>query len=120
MSSLTEQLIGAENNERDIYKIGQLSFDANLHSLASTEQSVYLRHQLNYVLLLLAQNTNRGVSRKELINTVWHGNTLTGQKALTHTICKLRHTIESLTEESITIVTIPKFGYSLISRSTKN
>ena len=113
----SQQLPDRNIAKLDMINIGDLSFDTNLHLLESKECSVYLRHQLNYVLLVLAQNLNRGVSRIELINTVWQGNAHTGQNSLTHTICKLRHTIESLSAGGITIVTIPKFGYSLTSRS---
>ncbi len=114
MTNLAEQFPATHSSEQDIIKIGEISFNSNLHMIYSESQSLYLRHQLNSVLLLLIKNINRGISREELINKVWNGNKHTGQKALTHAICKLRQILESLTSGNLTISTIPKFGYSLI------
>lgn len=114
MTNLAEQLTYLEASEQDIIQIGNISFNSNLHMISSDNKSLYLRHQLNSVLLLLIQNINRGISREDLINKVWNGNKHTGQKALTHSICKLRQILESLTSKNLTIYTIPKFGYSLI------
>ena len=63
----------------------------------------------------MVTNKHRLVSRDELIENVWDGNSYTGTKAVTHSVCKLRKTFVELGEKSISIKTLPKRGYALIA-----
>jgi len=99
------------------FRFSDLTFDPVLHLLSSKGKTVYLRHQLNSLLTILVENANKGVSRKKLIDSIWDGNIHTGQKALTHSICKLRTILQSISDSEINIITIPKFGYCLVSKS---
>ena len=113
MSNLAEQHTIDEFSNLHIHHISKLVFNSNLHTLSSNSKFVYLRHQINHLLLMLIQSSNRAVSRDELIEKIWNGNKHTGQKALTHTVCKLRQILESLSAGDVSIITIPKFGYCL-------
>ena len=113
MNNLAEKQEYENYNSNQTHQLGKLSFDPNLHTISSNKNKIYLRHQINQLLLFLSQNSNKAVSREELINAIWNGNNHTGQKALTHTVCKLRQILETLSTGEISILTIPKFGYCL-------
>ena len=58
-------------------------------------------------------NQEKLVSREDLIQKVWSGNYYTGAKGVTHTMCKLRKTLNDLGENKVQIKTLPKRGYTL-------
>jgi len=117
MSDLAIKFSDLESSSIERFTFSDLAFDPVLHLVSSKEKTIYLRHQLNALLTILVKNINKGVSRGELINSIWDGNIHTGQKALTHSICKLRTILNSISDNDISIVTIPKFGYCLVSQS---
>jgi len=95
------------------FVIGGLVYDSMNQCLSSQNQTVYLRQKLNEVFYYMVSNQSRLVSRNELIEKVWNGNFYTGVKAVTHTVCKLRKTLEELGANDVNIRTLPKQGYSL-------
>ncbi len=97
------------------FNIGALHYDVNLQKLSSDTRSVYLRNKLNEVLYHMISNRHQFVSREELIQKVWAGNYCTGRKGVTHSVCKLRKTFVNLGEKQVSIKTIPKSGYALIT-----
>jgi DNA-binding winged helix-turn-helix (wHTH) protein len=74
----------------DVIMIGSLKYDADQKSLSSDKATIYLRNKLNDVLNHLLIHKQRTVLREELIEKVWHGNFYTGDRGLTHSMCKLR------------------------------
>lgn len=64
------------------------------------------------VLLFLAAKYPAMVTRQQLIESVWAGNTYVGEKALTNAIWQLRHALQQLAAAEL-ISTIRKKGYRL-------
>ncbi|MCG8464311.1 MAG: winged helix-turn-helix domain-containing protein [Xanthomonadales bacterium] len=62
------------------------------------------------VLMQLLDQQNKLVTREQLIEQVWEGNFLVGDKAISTAIWKLRKVLEG---SSVSIDTIPKKGYRL-------
>lgn len=93
--------------------LGSVVYDASNQYLASDDETVYLRNKLNEVLFHMVTNSSRVVSRSELIDKFWNGNYYTGVKGVTHTVCKLRKTLQDLGADNVSIRTYPKQGYSL-------
>lgn len=98
----------------NIISLGELSYNPSFQIISSNDNQITLRFKLNHVLLFLVTHREQVVSRKELISTIWSGNHYIGERALTHTICKLRRAFETLGEKQLRIVTIPKTGYCLL------
>jgi len=97
----------------ELIDLGNLSYDASTQCLSSNEGTIYLRSKLNEVFHYMVLNQEKLVSREELIQKVWYGNYYTGAKAVTHTVCKLRKTLNDLGESKVQIKTYPKRGYTL-------
>lgn len=97
------------------FVIGNLVYDSMTQCLSSEKDSVYLRQKLNEVLYHMILNQSRVVSREELIKEVWNGNFYTGEKAVTHSVCKLRKIFDDLGANKVNIKTLPKRGYFLQS-----
>jgi DNA-binding winged helix-turn-helix (wHTH) protein len=95
------------------FVVGSLVYDSMNQRLSTEEHSIYLRQKLNEVFYYMVANQSRLVSREELIEKVWNGNFYTGVKAVTHTVCKLRKTLEDLGVKDVNIRTLPKQGYTL-------
>lgn len=71
-----------------------------------------LRDKLWVVLLCLVENKSLLISRNDLINNYWGGNSLSGEQGITHTICHLRKMLKQYNIKA-EILTIPKRGYVL-------
>jgi TolB-like protein/DNA-binding winged helix-turn-helix (wHTH) protein/tetratricopeptide (TPR) repeat protein len=65
------------------------------------------------VLVYLASNAGRVISREELEQKVWRG-ALVGYDAVTHTVIKLRKALDDDPREPRYIATVPKRGYRLL------
>jgi len=66
------------------------------------------------VLVYLAMQPGRVISRKELEESVWNG-LVVGYDALTNTVIKLRRAFDDDSHNATIIETIPKGGYRLIA-----
>jgi len=67
---------------------------------------------------MLVESPDNMVSRKELIDVVWEGNFLVGNKGLTQAIWQLRKILETGVNGK-TIETLPKKGYRLLLKITE-
>lgn len=76
------------------------------------EDRVRIEPLMVQLLKAIANKKNDLVSRQELVDEVWEGNTGVGNKALTKNIYKIRKVFEQQGVESA-IETIPKKGYRL-------
>lgn len=66
------------------------------------------------MLVYLAQNAGRVISRTELEEKLWQGRIVT-EDALTNTISKLRRAFQDSARKPKVIETLPKTGYRLIA-----
>lgn len=98
-----------------LYKIADWSFDSE-HGILSRDSVVEMpRLKIVQVLTLLVQNRTRVVTRQELIDRVWAGNAITGQKGLNSVIYGIRSILNEPGENEI-IQTMPKRGYRLTAQ----
>lgn len=77
----------------------------------SPKQSI--QPKLIELILYLAQQYPRIVSRQELIEEIWQGNNYVGEKALTNSVWLLRQSFKNETSSNEVIETIRKVGYRL-------
>lgn len=102
-----------EQNKIIGYRIGEAVLDGNLHALIQAGRQEDLPDKVFQVLWLLAEQAGVTVSRKYLIDQVWAGNELVGQRAVTNVMWQLR---KLLTADACdeAIVTVAKTGYRLV------
>lgn len=95
----------------------QILLDAQSGELKSLNRDhvVRLEPLLLELLLVLARQPNRVVSRAQIIEAVWQGDERVGNPALTKAISKLRHLfIQSFNAPDL-IETLPKKGYRFLA-----
>lgn len=97
-----------------IIQIGQWRIPENDNKIISKSGEQALRNKVMRVLLYLAENHQRVVSRQELIAAIWDGNAAVGERALTNAIYVLRNALGKSDEFPESIETISKSGYRLL------
>lgn len=95
---------------REKKQFANCQLDPAFQTLTTSEKVTRLRGKLYFVLSCLVENQNRLVTRKQLIDECWGGNTFTGEKAVTHAMCQLRKVLKDL-GIPVTITTLSKQGY---------
>lgn len=99
--------------ERIIFDVDGWTIDSLAHSLSRGDVEHHVPAKVMAVLVHLAQNNERLVTRQELIDTVWDGNQYVGEKALNNAIWRIRQVLDT---DGVGIVkTIPKTGYQLLA-----
>ncbi len=101
----------------NLYRFGQFVLDPGRHTLSRADSPVYLTPKAFDVLLFLAQNPNRLVTKEELLQAVW-GDTFVEEGNLTQYISHLRKTLEDNSEDTHLIVTIARKGYQFTADVT--
>lgn len=95
------------------FLLGELSICPNHLSITDTQgRQRIVQAKFIDVLVYLAQNYPRLVSREELIEKIWDGNAPVGEKALTNAIWHLRQQFKDAQEPMIE--TVRKRGYRLL------
>ncbi len=97
------------------FKLGNcqiLPLEFSIQFENSNKQS--LQPKLIDVLVYLAKNYPRIITRDELIEHVWLGNNYVGEKALTNAIWHLRKSLKDVSHDDEVIETIRKAGYRLL------
>ena len=94
----------------NLYRFGEFVLDPRRRTLARTDSPVSLTPKAFDVLLFLAQNPNRLVTKEELLEAVW-GDTFVEEGNLTQYISHLRKALEDNSEDTRLIVTIARKGY---------
>src|SRR5882757_977233 len=94
----------------NLYRFGQFMLDPGRRTLSRANLSVSLTPKAFDVLLFLAQNPNRLVTKEELLQAVW-GDTFVEEGNLTQYISHLRKALGDNSEDSRLIVTIARKGY---------
>jgi DNA-binding winged helix-turn-helix (wHTH) protein len=100
-----------------LYFFGQFVLDPGRRTLSRSDASVSLTPKAFDVLLYLAQNPNRLVTKEELLEAVW-GDTFVEEGNLTQYISHLRKALGDNSEDSRLIVTIARKGYQFTARVT--
>jgi DNA-binding winged helix-turn-helix (wHTH) protein len=93
-----------------LYRFGPFVLDPQRRTLYSNESPVPLTPKAFEVLLFLAQNPNRVITKDELLKAVW-GDTFVEEGNLTQYISHLRKALADNSEDSRLIVTISRKGY---------
>src|ERR1700733_1646524 len=101
----------------DFYRFGQFVLDSNRRTLSRADSFVSLTPKAFDVLLFLAQNPNRLVTKEELLKAVW-GDAFVEEGNLTQYISHLRKALGDSPEDSRLIVTIARKGYQFTARVT--
>ena len=91
----------------------------SLTQAADEQSAITLRAKLNQVLILLVDANGQVVTKQTLIDEIWQGNELIGNKGLVDTISALRKTLGKYQDQPL-IKTHPKLGYSLTAAVTEH
>src|ERR1700751_3754232 len=95
---------------RYLYCFGPFALDSRKRTLSRADSPVSLTPKAFDVLLFLAQNPNRLVTKEELLQAVW-GDTFVEEGNLTQYISHLRKALGDNPENPHLIVTIARKGY---------
>jgi eukaryotic-like serine/threonine-protein kinase len=93
-----------------LYRFGRFALDSRKRTLSKADSPVSLTPKAFDVLLFLAQNPNRLVTKEELLQAVW-GDTFVEEGNLTQYISHLRKALGDNAENARLIVTIARKGY---------
>src|SRR5438105_9471996 len=100
-----------------LYRFGRFSLDSRKRTLARADSPVPLTPKAFDVLLFLAQNPNRLVTKEELLQAVW-GDTFVEEGNLAQYISHLRKALGDNPEDTRLIVTIARKGYQFTADVT--
>jgi TolB-like protein/DNA-binding winged helix-turn-helix (wHTH) protein/Flp pilus assembly protein TadD len=100
-----------------LYRFGELVLDPGRRTLSRADSPVSLTPKAFDVLLFLAQNPNRLVTKEELLQAVW-GDTFVEEGNLTQYISHLRKALGDNSEDNRLIVTIARKGYQFTADVT--
>jgi TolB-like protein/DNA-binding winged helix-turn-helix (wHTH) protein len=100
-----------------LYRFGQFALDSRRRTLSRSDSPVSLTPKAFDVLLFLAQNPNRLVTKEELLLAVW-GGTFVEEGNLTQYISHLRKALGDNSEDTRLIVTIARKGYQFTADVT--
>jgi TolB-like protein/DNA-binding winged helix-turn-helix (wHTH) protein len=100
-----------------VYRFGQFALDSRKRTLSRADSPVALTAKAFDVLLFLAQNPNRLVTKEELLKAVW-GDTFVEEGNLTQYISHLRKALGAAAEDARLIVTIARKGYQFTAEVT--
>src|SRR6202140_4979392 len=101
----------------DLYRFGQFVLDPARRTLSRADSPVSLTPRAFDLLLFLAQNPNRLVTKEELLQAVW-GDTFVEEGNLTQYISHLRKALDDNSEGTRLIVTIARKGYQFTGNVT--
>jgi TolB-like protein/DNA-binding winged helix-turn-helix (wHTH) protein len=93
-----------------LYRFGPFALDSRKRTLSRADSPVSLTPKVFDVLLFLAQNPNRLVTKEELLQAVWR-DTFVEEGNLTQYIYYLRKALGDNSEDARLIVTIARKGY---------
>src|ERR1700693_2421665 len=94
----------------NLYRFGEFVLDPGRRTLSRADSPVSLTPKAFDVLLFLARNPNRLVTKEELLQAVW-GDTFVEEGNLTQYISHLRKALGDNSEDTRLIVTIARKGY---------
>jgi len=98
----------------EIFQFGEFQVDARGRTLRREKEIVTLSYRAFDLLLYLAQNPGRALSRDELLKNVWP-DTYVDEHSLAQSISVLRRALEEKPGENSFIVTLPGRGYQFVA-----
>src|SRR5271170_3440027 len=101
----------------NFYRFGQFVLDPGRRTLSRADSPVSVTPKAFDVLLFLAQNPNRLVTKGELLEAVW-GDTFVEEGNLTQYIPHIRKALGDNSEDSRLIATIARKGYQFTAHVT--
>jgi len=96
-----------------IFRFGEFQIDALARTLRREREIVTLNRRAFDVLLYLAQNPGRVVSRDELLKNAWP-DTFVDENSLAQSISALRRALEEKPGDNNYVVTLPGRGYQFV------
>lgn len=99
-------------NNRQIWHSRGLTIDTVNNQLTHHDQTIQLQAKAMMVLRYLLNNSDRSVSREELIQQIWWDNEGVGKRGVTNAIAKIRKSFRDMGEDSF-IISTPKAGYKI-------
>ena len=107
-----------ESTRVDPFRVGAWIVEPLNNQLRMSDDNVQvIRPKIMQVLLYLVEHQGETITRKQLIDKVWHGNEYVGEKGLTDAVWQLRKCLDEDPHYSPYIETIPKTGYRLLISS---
>src|SRR6266446_10211821 len=100
-----------------LYRFGPFEIDPQRRTLSCHESPIPLTPKTFDVLLFLAQNSNRLITKEELLQAVW-GDTFVEEGNLKQYISHLRKALADNSEDHRLIVTIARKGYQFTADVT--
>src|SRR5271169_1539775 len=97
-----------------IFRFGEFRIDALARTLRREKELVTLNRRAFDVLLYLAQNPGRVVSRDELLKNAWP-DTFVDENSLAQSISALRRALDEKPGDNSYIVTLPGRGYQFVA-----
>jgi|SRR5579862_830520 len=94
----------------EIYRFGEFVLDSRRHTLSRADSPVFLTPKAFDVLLFLVQNSNRLVTKEELLQAVW-GETFVEEGNVAQHVSQLRKALGDNPEDPRLIATIARKGY---------
>ena len=101
----------------NLYRFGEFALDSRKRTLSRADSPVSLTPKAFDVLLVLARNPNRLVTKEELLQAVW-SDTFVEEGNLTQYISHLRKALVDNSEDNRLIVTIARKGYQFTADVT--
>jgi eukaryotic-like serine/threonine-protein kinase len=101
----------------NLYCFGQFVLDPGMRTLSRADSAVSVTPKAFDVLLFLAQNPKRLVTKEELLQAVW-GDKFVEEGNLTQYISHLRKALGDNSDDTRLIVTIARKGYQFTARVT--
>ncbi|WP_085300069.1 winged helix-turn-helix domain-containing protein [Cognaticolwellia mytili] len=93
-----------------IFSFSSFIIHENNFTLSKNAQKIEIEPKIFTLLCYLCKNSNRAISRKELIEKVWQGRIIS-DAAVNRAIGELRKLIEIDVQKPLYIVTVSKVGY---------
>lgn len=111
IAKMEERFDGINNNEEQVYKLGNTVFNYSLCSVKTHGIVQNISARQSDILKILAQNINSIVERDIILENIWGYNSYSNSLSLNVQITYLRKILEI--DTSITIKSIKKRGYTL-------
>jgi two-component system response regulator RegX3 len=101
--------------EVNIRRLGGLSIDVVKHEVSADGKPVVLTPSEYKLLALLAEEPGRVFTRREVMQHLWQSNYVGDERACDAHVSTLRRKVERDPAHPERIITIPGFGYKLVS-----
>ena len=112
MTTPTDLSVQISSNQP--FMLGDWHVDPTSCRITKGDKTIRLEPKVMEVLVYLASNPGKVISREELEEKIWTG-TIVGYDALTSTMLKLRKAFKDSPKDPQLIETVPKRGYRLIA-----